>query len=226
MSTSSFGRSKFALYFRMALPRSFRRTLPSRRRKSWASISFSFLLPLTPLYARSWTTGSTRTRRRRKKNEAKKKQHRMEVKEVKFRPNTDDHDYNFKKNHTLRFLKEGNKVKAVVFFRGREITHSDLGHKILTNLAKDVDDFGEIEGRAAARRSPDACHHRPAEDEKERECARANTGYGLVGWVGFPPVDRPGVIASALTVSRESGSSPCSSGNPRGTIFGVGLPPS
>ncbi|MDA1315261.1 MAG: translation initiation factor IF-3 [Acidobacteria bacterium] len=84
---------------------------------------------------------------KKKKNEAKKKQHRMEVKEVKFRPNTDDHDYNFKKNHALRFLQEGNKVKAVVFFRGREITHSDLGHKLLANLAKDVDDFGEIEGR-------------------------------------------------------------------------------
>ena len=84
---------------------------------------------------------------KKKKNEAKKKQHRMEVKEVKFRPNTDDHDYNFKKNHALRFLKEGNKVKAVVFFRGREITHADLGRKMLASLAKDVEDFGEMEGR-------------------------------------------------------------------------------
>lgn len=84
---------------------------------------------------------------KKKKNEAKKKQHRMEVKEVKFRPNTDDHDYNFKKNHALRFLKEGNKVKAVVFFRGREITHADLGQKLLAALAKDVEDFGELEGR-------------------------------------------------------------------------------
>lgn len=84
---------------------------------------------------------------KKRKNEAKKKQHRMEVKEVKFRPNTDDHDYNFKKNHAVRFLKDGNKVKAVVFFRGREITHADLGQKILANLANDVADFGEIEGR-------------------------------------------------------------------------------
>ena len=83
---------------------------------------------------------------KKKKNEAKKKQHRIEVKEVKFRPNTDQHDYNFKKNHALRFLEEGNKVKAVVFFRGREITHSDLGRKILANLAKDVADVGEVEG--------------------------------------------------------------------------------
>ena len=84
---------------------------------------------------------------KKKKNEAKKKQHRIEVKEVKFRPNTDRHDYNFKKNHAVRFLEEGNKVKAVVFFRGREITHADLGRKILFNLAKDVKELGEIEGQ-------------------------------------------------------------------------------
>ncbi len=84
---------------------------------------------------------------KKKKNEAKKKQHRIEVKEVKFRPNTDRHDYNFKKNHALRFLKEGNKVKAVVFFRGREITHANLGEKILRALTKDVEELGEVEGR-------------------------------------------------------------------------------
>ncbi len=83
---------------------------------------------------------------KKKKNEAKKKQHRIEVKEVKFRPNTDEHDYNFKKNHALRFLEEGNKVKATVFFRGREITHSNLGYKLLTSLVKDLVEHGESEG--------------------------------------------------------------------------------
>lgn len=85
---------------------------------------------------------------KKRKNEAKKKQHKIEVKEVKFRPNTDDHDYEFKKNHTLRFLQEGNKVKATVAFRGREITHSDLGIKMLDHLATDVAEFGEVEQRA------------------------------------------------------------------------------
>lgn len=84
---------------------------------------------------------------KKRKNEAKKKQHRIEVKEVKFRPNTDEHDYQFKKNHALRFLEEGNKVKATVFFRGREITHADLGRKILESLRADVAEFGEVEGR-------------------------------------------------------------------------------
>ena len=90
---------------------------------------------------------------KKKKNEAKKKQHRIEVKEVKFRPNTDQHDYEFKKNHALRFLKEGNKVKATIFFRGREITHANIGERILRDLAGDVAEFGNpetqprIEGR-------------------------------------------------------------------------------
>ncbi len=84
---------------------------------------------------------------KKKKNEAKKKQHRIEVKEVKFRPNTDDHDYEFKKNHALRFLDEGNKVKCTVFFRGREITHANLGEKLLMKLAADIVEHGTPEGR-------------------------------------------------------------------------------
>ena len=64
---------------------------------------------------------------KKKQHEAKKKQHVVQVKELKFRPNTDDHDYDFKKNHAIRFLQEGNRVKAVVQFRGREIAHADLG---------------------------------------------------------------------------------------------------
>ena len=82
---------------------------------------------------------------KKKKNQAKKKQHRIEVKEVKFRPNTDQHDYDFKKNHALRFLKEGNKVKATIFFRGREITHPKIGERILRELASDVSELGSPE---------------------------------------------------------------------------------
>ena len=72
----------------------------------------------------------------------------MQVKELKFRPNTDDHDYEFKKNHAIRFLKEGNRVKAVVQFRGREIAHTDLGRKLLTRFAEDLASFGSVEGSA------------------------------------------------------------------------------
>src|SRR5436309_3388353 len=84
---------------------------------------------------------------KKKQHEAKKKQHVVQVKELKFRPNTDDHDYDFKKNHAIRFLKEGNRVKAVVQFRGREIAHTDLGKKLLLRFAEDLTAHGAVEGQ-------------------------------------------------------------------------------
>ena len=71
----------------------------------------------------------------------------VQVKELKFRPNTDDHDYDFKKNHAIRFLQEGNRVKAVVQFRGREIAHADLGKKLLIRFAADLVTYGSIEAQ-------------------------------------------------------------------------------
>ena len=82
---------------------------------------------------------------KKRRNDAKKKQHRIEVKEVKFRPNTDQHDYNFKKRHAVRFLNEGNKVKATVFFRGREITHPEIGERLLRGLVDDLSEIGTPE---------------------------------------------------------------------------------
>src|SRR5271163_450514 len=84
---------------------------------------------------------------KKKQHEAKKKQHVVQVKELKFRPNTDDHDYEFKKNHAMRFLQEGNRVKAVVQFRGREIAHVDLGKKLLLRFAQDLSAHGMVEGQ-------------------------------------------------------------------------------
>ena len=80
-------------------------------------------------------------------HDAKKKQHVVQVKELKFRPNTDDHDYDFKKNHAIRFLQEGNRVKAIVQFRGREIAHTDLGRKLLIRFAADLTQYGAVEGQ-------------------------------------------------------------------------------
>ncbi len=82
---------------------------------------------------------------KKRRSDAKKKQHRIEVKEVKFRPNTDQHDYDFKKNHAVRFLKEGNKVKATVFFRGREITHPEIAERLLRGLVEDLSELGSPE---------------------------------------------------------------------------------
>jgi translation initiation factor IF-3 len=83
----------------------------------------------------------------KKERAAKKHQKTITVKEVKFRINVDEHDYEFKKNHVLRFLEEGDKVKATIFFRGREMTHTNLGRNILDRLIKDVGDKGIVEFR-------------------------------------------------------------------------------
>jgi len=78
---------------------------------------------------------------------AKKHQHVITVKEVKFRINVDEHDYQTKKNHVLRFLGEGDKVKAPIFFRGREMTRQGLGREILERVIQDVGDKGIVEFR-------------------------------------------------------------------------------
>jgi translation initiation factor IF-3 len=83
----------------------------------------------------------------KKEREAKKHQKTIVVKEVKFRINVDDHDYETKKNHVLRFLDEGDKVKATIFFRGREMTRTGLGRGILERLIKDIGERGIVEFR-------------------------------------------------------------------------------
>jgi translation initiation factor IF-3 len=83
----------------------------------------------------------------KREREAKKHQHQIVVKEVKFRINVDDHDYDTKKNHVLRFLAEGDKVKATIFFRGREMTRQSLGRGILERLIKDLGDNAIVEFR-------------------------------------------------------------------------------
>jgi translation initiation factor IF-3 len=84
---------------------------------------------------------------KKKASEAKKKQVIITVKEVKFRPGTDDHDYNFKAKHARDWLTEGDKVKATIFFRGREITHRELGAELLQRLEQDLAEVGEVEQR-------------------------------------------------------------------------------
>src|ERR1700723_2607957 len=99
-----------------------------------------------PPVAKAMDYGQWQYENKKKQHEAKKKQHVIQVKELKFRPNTDDHDYEFKKNHAIRFLQEGNRVKAVVQFRGREIAHTDLGRKLLLRFAEDLTAYGAVDG--------------------------------------------------------------------------------
>ena len=117
---------------------------------------------------------------KKKQHDAKKKQHVVQVKELKFRPNTDDHDYDFKMNHAIRFLQEGNRVKAVVQFRGREIAHADLDKKLLMRFAADLTQYGTVEAmpRLEGRNahiliSPTKTTAKPAGSEKPEKPEKA-----------------------------------------------------
>src|SRR6266566_8603419 len=99
-----------------------------------------------PPVAKAIDYGHYQYEMKKKAHDARKKQHVVQVKELKFRPNTDDHDYDFKKKNAIRFLQEGNRVKAVVQFRGREIAHADLGKKLLMRFAADLTSYGTVEG--------------------------------------------------------------------------------
>jgi translation initiation factor IF-3 len=100
-----------------------------------------------PPVAKAMDYGQWQYEQKKRQHEAKKKQHVIQVKELKFRPNTDDHDYEFKKGHAIRFLKEGNRVKAMVQFRGREIAHVELGKKLLMRFVGDLAGIGTVEGQ-------------------------------------------------------------------------------
>src|SRR6267142_4395445 len=100
-----------------------------------------------PPVAKAVDFGHYQYEQKKKQHDARKKQHVVQVKELKFSPNTDDHDYEFKKNHAIRFLTEGNRVKAVVQFRGREIAHVDIGKNLLLRFAGDLTQYGTIEGQ-------------------------------------------------------------------------------
>lgn len=82
---------------------------------------------------------------KKKAHDAKKKQVTVQVKEIKFRPGTDDHDYQYRMEHARQWLGEGDKVRAAIAFRGREMTHRELGAKILKKLTEDLADLAEVE---------------------------------------------------------------------------------
>ncbi len=83
----------------------------------------------------------------KKARKARQASHTVKVKTIQFRPKTDDHDYQFKKKHIITFLGAGNKVKIVMRFRGREITHMDLALEFLNNLNDELEEYGTPESR-------------------------------------------------------------------------------
>ena len=91
-----------------------------------------------PPVCRIMDFGKFQYQEQKRTREARKHQKVIEVKEIKFRPKVDEHDYQFKKKHIERFLEDGDKVKATIFFRGREIAHPEIGRRILERLIQEL----------------------------------------------------------------------------------------
>ena len=98
-----------------------------------------------PPVCRIMDFGQYQYQEQKRAREAKKHQRVIEVKEIKFRPKVDVHDYEFKKKHIERFLAEGDKVKATIFFRGREMAHPEIGRRILERLMSELADIALAE---------------------------------------------------------------------------------
>ncbi len=101
-----------------------------------------------PPVCRIMDYGKHKYKASKKAHEAKKNQKIVHVKEVKFRPNTDQHDFDFKLKHVQRFLENGDKAKVVIFFKGREIVHREFGQKVLERVAEQTEDLAVIEQAA------------------------------------------------------------------------------
>jgi translation initiation factor IF-3 len=98
-----------------------------------------------PPVCRIMNYGKFQYQKSKRAHEAKKHQKQVVLKEVKFRPKTEEHDYLFKKNNIVRFLGEGNKAKASIVFRGREMTHQELGRKLMDRLVGELAEVAEVE---------------------------------------------------------------------------------
>ena len=89
----------------------------------------------------------------RSSRESKKKQHNVQIKEVKFGPNTDVHDFNFKVNNAIKFLKQHDKVKFTVRFRGRQLAHKELGYELLERVVEKLKDITDIDSKVVAEKN-------------------------------------------------------------------------
>jgi translation initiation factor IF-3 len=103
-----------------------------------------------PPVCRIMDYGKFKYQQSKKLHDAKKKQAVIRIKEIKLRPKTEEHDFQFKLKHAIGFLKEGNKVKVTLQYRGREMAFTHMGVELLQRFAGEVDDVGEIETRPRA----------------------------------------------------------------------------
>ncbi len=135
---------------------------------------------------------------KKKANEAKKKQTVVKLKEVKFRPKTEEHDYNFKVRAVREFLAEGNKARITVMFRGREITHREIGQAILTRIGNElkesaiIEQSPRLEGRLLFMiLAPNPRWLQSMRSQQERAAAQAQQAARQAPAAAKPPLPHP-----------------------------------
>ena len=147
----------------------------------------------TPPVCRIMNSGKFFYQQAKRESEARKHQRHIQVKEVKFRPKIDEHDFQFKKRNAERFLLDGNKVKSTVIFRGREMAHNEIGRRILSRLAGELTEVALIEVAAPAgghdhgadpgpeEGSPPKPRPKKADDKAKAKAAKARRPEGAQG---------------------------------------------
>lgn len=131
-----------------------------------------------PPVCRLMDYGKFKYRESKKKHEAKLKQKQIQVKEIKFRPGTDEGDYQVKLRNLIRFLQDGDKTKITLRFRGREVTHQELGLKLLKRVEADLAEYGQVEqfpkleGRQMVMVISPLKKHKPEKAEKKEAATK------------------------------------------------------
>jgi translation initiation factor IF-3 len=148
---------------------------------------------------------------KKKQNEAKKKQVVVQLKEVKFRPRTEEHDYDVKVKKIREFVAEANKARVTVMFRGREITHRELGQKVLQRIIEDVKDVAVIESapRMEGRQMFMILSPNPKMLQRQRDQAKAKAATSAHAAGGAPASTPP-----AAAVAAQPAAEPAPSGEP------------
>ena len=166
--------------------------------------------------------GKFKYEEKKRASEAKKKQVVVQLKEVKLRPKTEEHDYEFKVRNVRRFLEEGNKAKVTIMFRGREITHKELGSAILDDVIKDLKDVAVVEqmprmeGRQmfmiispnpkVAQRARELARQQAAAAEKTEAAGKPSAGGKKPS--GAPGEGTPAVVAAAVEAAVAQAAAP------------------
>jgi translation initiation factor IF-3 len=152
----------------------------------------------------------------KRQHEARKHQKSIELKEVKFRPRTSEHDFGVKRDHIIEFLHEGSKVKATIMFRGREMAHRNIGMQMMERLMQEVSEAGQVEARPRQEGPNLTAILAPKKVAGKGPTAKPRPAESSPGPAGKPPhapvpaklTPRPGVgAAKAAAAPQPSGSS-------------------